>query len=142
STASRCTPRRGRERSTSPDGRRCSGTCGAPTEAAREAGEAEAPKRSGTYRPWAALLKRTFDVDVLACPTCRGRMKLVAMRTVRESITRYLARIGELTDVPERSPGRDPPFDAVLRAEPPGRSHPPDARQAPRRRPRSEGRGL
>jgi hypothetical protein len=34
---------------------------------------------------------------VLACPTCRGRMKLVAMVTKRESITRYLAAIGELT---------------------------------------------
>lgn len=33
--------------------------------------EAEAlprPKRSGTYRPWAELLRRTFGVDVLDCP--------------------------------------------------------------------------
>ena len=36
-------------------------------------------------------------------------MKLVAMLTKRESITRYLAAIGELTDVPERSPSRGPP---------------------------------
>jgi hypothetical protein len=39
----------------------------------------------------------------------RGRMKLVAMLNKRESITRYLAGIGELTDVPERSPSRGPP---------------------------------
>ena len=50
-------------------------------------------------------------MDVLACPTCRGRMKLVAMRTLRESITRYLAGIGELTTV------RGPPYwkSTVLR---------------------------
>ena len=50
-------------------------------------------------------------------PTCRGRMKLVAMLTKRESITRYLAAIGELTDVPERSPSRGPPYwkSTVLR---------------------------
>jgi hypothetical protein len=71
---------------------------------------AEAPKRPGAYRPWAELLKRTFDVDVLECPTCRGRMKLIAMVTERESVARYLAGIGELTDVPERAPSRGPPY--------------------------------
>ena len=30
----------------------------------------------GGYRPWAELLARTFAVDVLACPTCHGRMRL------------------------------------------------------------------
>jgi hypothetical protein len=65
----------------------------APTEAAREAGQAEAPKRAGTYRPWAELLKRTFDVDVLACEKCNGRMKLVALVTDPKSVTRYLAGI-------------------------------------------------
>ena len=35
--------------------------------------------RAGGYRPWAELLARTFAVDVLACPTCQGRMKLLAM---------------------------------------------------------------
>jgi hypothetical protein len=47
------------------------------------------PKRCG-YRPWAELLKRTFDVDVLACPTCRGRMKLLAILTAPSSIARFL----------------------------------------------------
>ena len=40
------------------------------------------PKRTaGTYRGWAELLKRTFDEDVLECPNCHGRMKLVALVT-------------------------------------------------------------
>ena len=39
------------------------------------------PKRCGShYRPWAELLKRTFDIDV-RCPRCEGRMKLVAIVT-------------------------------------------------------------
>jgi hypothetical protein len=32
---------------------------------------------AGGYRPWAELLARTFAVDVLACPRCQGRMKLL-----------------------------------------------------------------
>src|SRR5260370_28426588 len=41
----------------------------------------EATGRRGGYRPWAELLKRTFEIDVLACPTCQGRMRLLAMVT-------------------------------------------------------------
>ncbi|WP_437575327.1 protein-glutamine glutaminase family protein [Sorangium sp. So ce887] len=33
----------------------------------------------GGYRPWAELLRRTFALDVLECPACKGRMKLVAI---------------------------------------------------------------
>jgi len=39
---------------------------------------AESPLR-GAYRPWAELLKRTFGFDVLTCPCCSGRMKLLAL---------------------------------------------------------------
>ena len=42
----------------------------------------EPAKRAGSrYRPWAELLKRCFAVDVLACPRCGGRMRLVALVT-------------------------------------------------------------
>ncbi len=37
-------------------------------------------------------------------------MKLLAMVTRTESITRYLANIGEPTSVPERTPNRGPPY--------------------------------
>jgi hypothetical protein len=79
--------------------------------------EAQTPKRTGRYRPWAELLKRTFGLDVLECPTCHGRMKLLAMVTEPESVRRYLLRIGEPNDVPARSPSRGPPFwkSVVLR---------------------------
>jgi hypothetical protein len=67
-------------------------------------------KPAGTYRAWAELLKRTFDIDVLECPNCHGRMKLLAMITAGKSIERYLAKLGEPTDVPGRSPSRGPPY--------------------------------
>lgn len=76
----------------------------------------ESPRR-GAYRPWAELLKRTFGFDVLACPCCSGRMKLLALVTESTSVARYLQGIGEPTDVPKRTPARGPPYWAsrVLR---------------------------
>ena len=46
-----------------------------------EDGETPVPQRRSTYRGWAELLKRTFDFDVLSCPSCGGRMKLLALVT-------------------------------------------------------------
>ena len=68
------------------------------------------PDHAGGYRLWADLLARTFAVDVLACPTCQGRMKLLALVKGPASISRYLAATGEATEVPQRSPGRGPPY--------------------------------
>ena len=65
-------------------------------------------KRARTYTPWAELLKRTFAIDVLGCPRCQGRMQLLAMVTERASVRRFLAKLGELVEVPERSPSRGP----------------------------------
>lgn len=70
---------------------------------------ADVPRR-GPYRPWAALLKRTFGFDVLQCPRCEGRMRLVAMVTDPKSLTSYLRALGEPTDAPTRAPARGPPF--------------------------------
>jgi hypothetical protein len=80
------------------------------------ADEPERPRR-GAYRPWAELLKRTFGFDVLTCPCCSGRMKLLALVTDPTSVARYLRGIGEPTDVPKRTPARGPPYWAsrVLR---------------------------
>ena len=73
-------------------------------------GEQPVPRRPSTYRPWAELLQRTFDFDVLSCPNCGGRMKLLALVTAPKSIARYLRAAGEPTDVPRRSPSRGPPW--------------------------------
>jgi uncharacterized protein YbaR (Trm112 family) len=70
----------------------------------------ETPKGAGGYRGWAELLARTFGVDLLACPKCQGRLKLMAMVTDPASIARYLAAVGEATQVPRRTPSRGPPY--------------------------------
>jgi hypothetical protein len=62
------------------------------------------------YRPWAELLKRCFSIDVLACPTCGGRMRLVALVTEAASVRRFLRGLGEPTDTPTRAPARGPPY--------------------------------
>ena len=77
----------------------------APASAAQAAAASDEPGRpdhAGGYRPWAELLARTFAVDVLACPSCQGRMKLLALVKGPASIARYLATVGEATEVPRR----------------------------------------
>jgi hypothetical protein len=83
-----------------------------PAVAAEGAAEAEKPaKRAGSrYRPWAELLKRCFAIDVLACPRCGGRMRLVALVTEAASVRRFLRGLGESTDAPARAPARGPPY--------------------------------
>jgi hypothetical protein len=72
--------------------------------------EPETAKGAGGYRGWAELLARTFALDVLACPQCQGRMKLIVMVTDPASIARYLAAVGEATEAPRRTPSRGPPY--------------------------------
>jgi len=73
--------------------------------------DAPRPNRGGSrYRPWAELLKRTFGVDVLECPKCKGKMKLLAVVTEAKSIQRMLRHLGEATEPPAREPARGPPY--------------------------------
>jgi hypothetical protein len=72
-------------------------------------GEQRHPRRRCRYRPWAELMMRTFAVDVLCCPRCSGRLRLVALMTEPKEIGRYLRALGEPTEVPQRSPARGPP---------------------------------
>jgi uncharacterized protein YbaR (Trm112 family) len=55
-------------------------------------------------------MMRTFAVDVLCCPRCSGRLRLVALMTEPKEIGRYLRALGEPTEAPERSPARGPPY--------------------------------
>ena len=55
-------------------------------------------------------MRRTFGLDVLECPNCKGRMKLVALVIDDRSIARYLKKIGEPTAVPARAPPRGAPY--------------------------------
>ena len=72
---------------------------------------AEPPTRGGSrYRPWAELLQRCFSIDVLACPGCGGRMRLVALVTDPKSTRRFPRGLGEPTEGPVREPARGPPY--------------------------------
>jgi hypothetical protein len=88
-------------------------------EAADAGDQPGKPALAGAYRPWAELLARTFAVDVLACPRCQGRMKLLGLVKNPAIISRTLATVGEATEVPRRSPGRGPPYwkSRVLRRQ-------------------------
>ncbi len=90
-----------------------------PSPKPESAGDTKPAPTGCRYRPWAELLKRTFAIDVLVCPRCQGRLRLVAMMTEPKSITRYLRALGEPTCAPERAPPRGPPYwqSRVLRRQ-------------------------
>jgi hypothetical protein len=52
--------------------------------------------RGGAPRSWtwAALMRRAFDLDVLRCPRCAGRMQLIATIEDPAVIQRILAHLG------------------------------------------------
>ena len=66
--------------------------------------------RDGTSRiDWAALLKRVFQIDILACAKCGGRMKVLAVIDQPDVVTKILGHLGMPT-VPEGiAPARVPP---------------------------------
>ena len=71
----------------------------------------EAPKTKGCrYWAWAELMARSFELDVTVCPSCGGRLKLVALVQQPYSVARPLRSLGEPTDAPARAPPRPPPY--------------------------------
>jgi hypothetical protein len=60
---------------------------------------------------WAALLRRSFDVDVMACAKCGGRLRVVAVITEREPVQRILEHLGLPTEVTPPARARDPTDD-------------------------------
>ena len=54
-------------------------------------------------------MQRTFDLDVLACPCCGGRLRLIALIERAAVITRILRHLGLPTEVPLARPARPPP---------------------------------
>jgi len=53
---------------------------------------------------WADLMRRAFDLDVLACPRCGGRLRLIATVEDPLVIRRLLADLGLPTEVPRPRP--------------------------------------
>ncbi len=76
-------------------------------EADEDAGRVK-PSRPGTYQ-WAELMRRTFELDVLVCPRCGGRLRLVALIEQAAVVQQILRHLGLPTAVPETRPARAPP---------------------------------
>jgi hypothetical protein len=55
-------------------------------------------------------MKRAFEIDVLKCPSCGGRLRLKALVVQAHNIERLLRYLGESLEPPRRSPARDPPY--------------------------------
>ena len=73
----------------------------------------------GPYRPYAELMRRTFQIDVEICPNCDaeewlknhgGHLKLRALVIEAHNIERLLRHLGEPLQPPKRAPARDPPY--------------------------------
>ena len=76
-----------------------------PAEASAEA----CPSRAGG-RLWADLMRRSFGFDVLACPRCGGRLRLVALIEEAEVIARILRHLGLPVEIPDPYAARAPPL--------------------------------
>jgi hypothetical protein len=59
---------------------------------------------------WAQLMARSFGFDVLACPRCGGRFRLIALIEDPRVIRRILGHRGLPTEVPAARPPRAPPI--------------------------------
>jgi hypothetical protein len=58
---------------------------------------------------WAELMRRTFAIDVLACLSCGGRLRLLALIEYPRIVERILRHLGLPTERPEARPARAPP---------------------------------
>jgi hypothetical protein len=65
---------------------------------------------------WATLLRRSFEVDVLECTKCSGRLRVVGFVTDAALVRNVLARLGMPTQAPCAARARDPTEDAMLDA--------------------------
>ena len=57
---------------------------------------------------WAELMRRVFEVDVLECPACHGRMRILASIHPPESTRAILECLGLPTRAPPLSPAAVP----------------------------------
>ena len=58
---------------------------------------------------WADLMRRVFELDVLACPRCGGRLRLIAVLEASDTTARILRHLNLPTEVPSPAPARPPP---------------------------------
>jgi hypothetical protein len=68
---------------------------------------------TGPRADWATLLRRSHDIDVLDCPRCHGRLRLLAVVRDTAQARRFLAHLGRSAEPKPLARARDPTFDSV-----------------------------
>jgi len=79
-----------------------------PPGAAPGAGAAAAAYVRPRYVAWAELLRRVFAIDILACPDCGGRLRLLATIADQAVVEKILTHLGLPVEPPRPSPARTP----------------------------------
>jgi hypothetical protein len=78
----------------------------------------ESPGRSQSqprpHTPWAELLRRTFEIDILACAGCGGRLRLLATIEDPAVVRKILSHLGVPSECPQPLPARSPPSSPEL----------------------------
>ena len=82
-----------------------------PSPSAHADEETTSPKKPRHWA-WANLMRRAFDIDVLACPRCGGRLRLIATVEDPAAIRQILAALAST----DECAGRAPPAAASLPA--------------------------
>jgi hypothetical protein len=67
------------------------------------------PDHAKKRATWAELLKRVFEIDVLVCPWCGAKRRLIALITDGAIVRRILEHLGLPTTAPLLAPARSPP---------------------------------
>jgi hypothetical protein len=86
---------------------------GTPPAVASPCSEAsDTSKSAPRHWAWAALMRRAFGLDVLACPRCGGRLRLIATVEDPEAIRAILAASREREGRAPPGAAREPPSPA------------------------------
>ena len=83
---------------------------GGAAAAGAESDHAAATSPNPAGRRWADLMRRAFEIDVLACPRCGGRLRLVALLEAGPVTARILRHLGLRSEVPAARTARAPPL--------------------------------
>jgi uncharacterized protein YbaR (Trm112 family) len=90
------------------------GTNGSIQAMSASSGQAESdhssPRRRTRWILWAELMKRSMDLDVLSCPTCHGRLRVISAILQADVVAKILRCLEEKNiEAPIMRPVRAPP---------------------------------
>jgi len=82
-------------------------------EVSHESDARTAASSGSSSSPWAELLAKVYEIDVLACPECGGRMQLIAFIAEPTAAKRILDHLGLDSTGPPLAPPRVGQPDSV-----------------------------